>query len=75
MVYLSRLLPDESSALLAAALADPSLPMKEAACDEIGEWGLVEFRPQVEAMLEDENPDVVAAAEGCLDMLDLDDGE
>lgn len=75
MVYLSRLLPDESSALLAAALADPSLPMKEAACDEIGEWGLVEFRPTIEAMLEDENPDIVAAAEGCLDMLDLDDGE
>ncbi|MDB6079895.1 MAG: hypothetical protein JWO82_3642 [Akkermansiaceae bacterium] len=75
MVYLSRLLPEESGDLLAAALADPSVTMKEAACDEIGEWGLVEFRPQIEAMLEDENPDIVAAAEGCLDMLDLDEVE
>jgi hypothetical protein len=75
MVYLSRLLPDESNAILAAALADPSLAMKEAACDEIGEWSLAEFRPQIEKMLEDGDPDVVAAAEGCLDMLDLDDGE
>lgn len=72
MVYLSRLLPDESDALLAAALNDPSPAVVEAACDEIGEWGLANFREAVEKLLEHENPDIVSAAEGCIDMLDLD---
>lgn len=70
MCYLSRALPDESISILRSALSSINPRMREFACDEIGERGIVELRSEVRRLSHDPDEAVAQAAGTSLEFLD-----
>ncbi len=70
MVYLSQACPDDSVSILRGALQSPNPRMREYACNEIGDRGIVELKDEMRTLLDDPDADVAQTAAYCLDQLE-----